>query len=45
LREKNQRKNKLIVPVHYSGNPVNLKELSEIAQEYNLKLLKMQLIQ
>lgn len=40
LREKITDKTKFIVPVHYSGNPVNLKELSEIAQEYDLKIIE-----
>ncbi|NPV51599.1 MAG: UDP-4-amino-4,6-dideoxy-N-acetyl-beta-L-altrosamine transaminase [Candidatus Methanofastidiosum sp.] len=31
---------KLIVPVHYSGNPVALKELSEIAEDNNVKIIE-----
>lgn len=33
-------KTKLIVPVHYSGNPVDLKELSEIALDYDVKIIE-----
>lgn len=31
---------KLIVPVHYGGNPVDLKELSEIAIKYDVKIIE-----
>ena len=33
-------KTKLIVPVHYSGQPVDLKEFSEIAEENDIKLIE-----
>lgn len=33
-------KTELIVPVHYSGNPVSLKELSEIAEDANVKIIE-----
>ena len=33
-------KTKLITPVHYSGQPVDLKEFSEIAQENDIKLIE-----
>lgn len=40
LEEKITDKTKLIVPVHYSGNPVDLKELSEIAEDNNVKIIE-----
>ena len=36
VEEKITSKTKLIVPVHYSGNPVNLKSLREIAEDHKL---------
>lgn len=33
-------KTKLIVPVHYSGNPVDLNELSKIAERNNAKIIE-----
>lgn len=33
-------KTNLIVPVHYSGNPVDLKELYEIAEECDIKIIE-----
>lgn len=38
--EKITDKTKLIVPVHYSGNPVDLKELSEIAEDNGVKIIE-----
>lgn len=40
VEEKITDKTKLIVPVHYSGNPVDLKELYEIAEENNVKIIE-----
>lgn len=40
VAEKITQKTKLIVPVHYSGNPVDLKELSDIAEENNIKVIE-----
>lgn len=40
VKEKITDKTKLIVPVHYSGNPADLKELSEIAKEYNINIIE-----
>lgn len=31
---------KLIAPVHYSGNPVNLKEIADIAEDNNAKVIE-----
>lgn len=31
---------KLITPVHYSGNPVDMKELSEIAEKHDVKIIE-----
>ena len=33
-------KTKLIVPVHYSGNPVDLRELHKIAEENDIKIIE-----
>ncbi|BDZ68986.1 UDP-4-amino-4,6-dideoxy-N-acetyl-beta-L-altrosamine transaminase [Methanobacterium ferruginis] len=33
-------KTKLLVPVHYGGNPVDLKELSEIAEDNDVKIIE-----
>ncbi len=33
-------KTKLIVPVHYSGHPVDLQSLAKIASKYNLKVVE-----
>ncbi len=38
--EKINDKTRLIVPVHYSGNPVEMEELSEIAEEYGVKIIE-----
>ncbi len=40
VEEKITGKTKLIVPVHYSGNPVNLKELYQIAEDNNIKIIE-----
>lgn len=40
VSEKITEKTKLIVPVHYSGNPVDLKELSEIAEDKGVKIIE-----
>lgn len=33
-------KTKLIVPVHYSGNTIDLKELFEICEDHNIKIIE-----
>ena len=40
VEEKITKKTKLIVPVHYSGNPVDLKEFYKIAEENNVKIIE-----
>jgi UDP-4-amino-4,6-dideoxy-N-acetyl-beta-L-altrosamine transaminase len=40
VEEKITEKTKLIVPVHYSGNPVDLKELSRVAEDNNIKIIE-----
>jgi perosamine synthetase len=40
VEEKITDKTKLIVPVHYSGNPVELKELYKITKRNNLKIIE-----
>lgn len=40
VEEKITEKTKLIVPVHYSGNPVDLKELYKIAEENDIKIIE-----
>lgn len=40
VEEKITEKTKLVVPVHYSGNPVDLKELYKIAEEKNIKIIE-----
>ena len=40
VEEKITGKTKLIVPVHYSGNPVDLKSLREIAVDYNICIVE-----
>lgn len=40
VEEKITEKTKLIVPVHYSGNPVDLKELYKIAEEHDIKIIE-----
>ncbi|MDI6723952.1 MAG: UDP-4-amino-4,6-dideoxy-N-acetyl-beta-L-altrosamine transaminase [Methanobacterium sp.] len=40
VEEQITEKTKLIVPVHYSGNPVDLKELSEIAEDKDVKIIE-----
>jgi UDP-4-amino-4,6-dideoxy-L-N-acetyl-beta-L-altrosamine transaminase len=40
VEEKITSKTKLIIPVHYSGNPVDLKNLSEIAVDHNLCMVE-----
>lgn len=40
VEEKITEKTKLIVPVHYSGNPVDLKELYKIAEEQDVKIIE-----
>lgn len=40
VEEKITGKTKLIVPVHYSGNPVDLEHLSEIAVDHNLLIVE-----
>lgn len=34
------QKTKIIVPVHYSGNPVDLKELFDVAEENDIKIIE-----
>lgn len=40
VEEKITDKTKVIVPVHYSGNPVDLEELHKIAEENNIKIIE-----
>lgn len=40
VEEKITDKTELIVPVHYSGNPVDLKELHQIAEDNNVKIIE-----
>lgn len=40
VEEKITDNTKLITPVHYSGNPVDMAELSEIAQKYDIKIIE-----
>ena len=40
VEEKITDKTKLIVPVHYSGNPVDLKELYKIAKRNDVKIIE-----
>lgn len=40
VAEKINDKTRFIVPVHYSGNPVDLEELSEIAEENDVKIIE-----
>ncbi|MDI3549605.1 MAG: UDP-4-amino-4,6-dideoxy-L-N-acetyl-beta-L-altrosamine transaminase [Methanobacterium sp.] len=40
VKQKITSKTKLIVPVHYAGNPVNIKELYEIAQDHNIGIIE-----
>lgn len=40
IEEKITEKTKLIVPIHYSGNPVDLKELNEVAEDNNIKIIE-----
>ena len=40
IEEKITDETKLIVPVHYSGNPIDLKELASIAEDYNVKIIE-----
>jgi len=40
VEEKITDKTKLIVPVHYSGNPANLKELYNLSKKYEIKIIE-----
>lgn len=40
VKSKITDKTKLIVPVHYSGNPADLKELFELAEDNNIKIIE-----
>lgn len=40
VEEKITKKTKFIVPVHYSGHPVDLKSLYEIAKKYDLMIIE-----
>jgi len=40
LEEKITKKTIMIVPIHYSGNPVRLKEISKIARKYKLGIIE-----
>lgn len=40
VEEKISGKTKVITPVHYAGNPVNLKELSEIAEDNDVGIIE-----
>jgi UDP-4-amino-4,6-dideoxy-N-acetyl-beta-L-altrosamine transaminase len=40
VEEKITDKTKLVVPVHYSGNPVDLKELHKIVEENEIKVIE-----
>lgn len=40
VEEKITKETRIIVPVHYSGNPADLKELSEIAEDNNVKIIE-----
>lgn len=40
IEEKISDRTKLIVPVHYSGHPCDMKKIKEIADKYNLKVVE-----
>jgi len=40
VEEKITDKTKLIVPVHYSGNPANLTELYKLSKKYEIKIIE-----
>lgn len=40
IQENVNDKTKLIVPVHYGGNPVDLKELHELSEDNDLKIIE-----
>lgn len=40
IRKKITKKTVAIMPVHYAGQPCNMKEIMEIAEEFNLKLIE-----
>lgn len=40
VEEKITENTKLIAPVHYAGNPVDMKELSEIAEKHDVKIIE-----
>lgn len=40
VEEKITEKTRLITPVHYSGNPADLKELHEIAEEHDVAMIE-----
>lgn len=40
IEEKITKRTKIIVPIHYSGHPVDLEKISEIAKKYNLLVIE-----
>jgi perosamine synthetase len=40
IRKKLTKKTKVIIPVHFTGQPVDMEEISKIAKEYNLKTIE-----
>ena len=40
VEDKITEKTRLVVPVHYSGNPANLKELHEIVEEHGISMIE-----
>ncbi|PDZ11357.1 UDP-4-amino-4,6-dideoxy-N-acetyl-beta-L-altrosamine transaminase [Bacillus pseudomycoides] len=40
IKDKITNKTKAIIPVHFTGQPVELEEISKIAQEYNLTVIE-----
>ena len=40
VKEKVTKKTKAIIPIHYGGMPCKIKELKEIAEDYNLVLIE-----
>jgi len=40
IEENITKKTKVIIPVHYTGLPCNLKKIQEIAQKYNLSVIE-----
>ena len=39
------KKTKIILPVHYTGMPSNLEEISELCEQHNIILMEDQLMQ